>query len=268
MQVNGKVAVPSVSMRAVAIPSEHGGWGFTLEPVMLGLLVAPGWAGLGLGVAALMAFLVRHPLRLWITDLRRGRRYHRTVLAGRVAAGYGGLGLLGLALAIVGASGPFWWPLILAAPLAAFQMYYDARNMGRSLLPETSGAVAMGSVAAGIALAGGTAGGTAAGLWLVLAMRAGAALVYARAQVMRARGARVHIAPVFAAEGLAVAVLAAAAAWGLSPWLSALGMGLLLVYSAVTLARPPVPARVVGWSQIAFGLLMVLLTAAGVRTGL
>lgn len=266
--MSGKVAASAVSMRAVAIPSEHGGWGFTLEPVILGLLVAPGWAGIGLGVTALMAFLVRHPMRLWITDTRRGKRYPRTALAGRIAAAYGGLGLLGLGLAISGARGPFWWPLILATPPAALQAYYDARNMGRSLLPETSGAVAMGSVAAGIALAGGMPGWTAAGLWLVLAMRAAAALVYARAQVMRARGARAEAAPVFAAGGLAVAVLAASAVWGLSPWLSVLGMGLLLVYSAITLARPPVPARVVGWSQMAFGLLMVLLTAAGVRAGL
>jgi hypothetical protein len=263
-----EVAALPVSMRAVAIPSEHGGWGFTLEPVILGLLVSPGWAGVGLGVAALTAFLVRHPLRLWLTDTRRGKRYPRTALAGRVAATYGAMGLVGLVLAIAGARGPFWWPLVLAAPLAAFQIHYDARNMGRSLLPETSGAVAMGSVAAGIALAGGASGGTAAGLWLVLAVRAGAALVYARAQVMRARGAVVEAAPVLAAVAVAVAVLAAAAARGLSPWLSVVGMALLLAYSAVTLARPPVPARVVGWSQMAFGLLMVLLTAAGVRAGL
>jgi hypothetical protein len=48
--------------RAVVIPSEHGGWGLTLEPVVLGLLVAPSIAGLAIGVAAFLAFLVRTPL--------------------------------------------------------------------------------------------------------------------------------------------------------------------------------------------------------------
>jgi hypothetical protein len=28
-------------LRSVALPSEHGGWGLTLEPAVLGLLVAP-----------------------------------------------------------------------------------------------------------------------------------------------------------------------------------------------------------------------------------
>ena len=35
--------------RSVAIPTEHGGWGLTLEPVVLGLAVAPSLAGIALG---------------------------------------------------------------------------------------------------------------------------------------------------------------------------------------------------------------------------
>ena len=38
--------------RVVALPDEHGGWGLTAEPVLLGLLVAPSWAGLAIGAAA------------------------------------------------------------------------------------------------------------------------------------------------------------------------------------------------------------------------
>ncbi|GIW24085.1 MAG: hypothetical protein KatS3mg069_0352 [Meiothermus sp.] len=58
-----------VPLKTVALPNEHGGWGFTLEPILLGLLVAPSWAGLGLGVFALAAFFTRHPLKLWLADL-------------------------------------------------------------------------------------------------------------------------------------------------------------------------------------------------------
>ena len=39
-------------LRAVAVPSEHGGWGLTAEPVLLGLIVAPSAAGACLGAAA------------------------------------------------------------------------------------------------------------------------------------------------------------------------------------------------------------------------
>ena len=33
-------------LRSVAVPTEHGGWGLTAEPVVLGLAVAPSAAAL------------------------------------------------------------------------------------------------------------------------------------------------------------------------------------------------------------------------------
>ena len=35
-----------VRLRTVALPVEHGGWGISLEPVVLGLLVAPSASGI------------------------------------------------------------------------------------------------------------------------------------------------------------------------------------------------------------------------------
>ena len=55
------------------MPDEHGGWGLTAEPALLGLLVAPSWAGAALGIAAFLAFLVRTPLKLVLVDRWRGR---------------------------------------------------------------------------------------------------------------------------------------------------------------------------------------------------
>jgi hypothetical protein len=254
-----------VPLRTIAIPNEHGGWGFTLEPVLLGLLVAPSWAGVGLGLFALAAFFTRHPLKLWLADVRKGKRFPRTPIAGRFALAYGTLGALGLWLAFLKAGGPFYWPLLAALPLIAVQLWYDARNQGRNLLPELAGATAMGSVAAGIGLAGGMEPSLALGLWLVLAARAYAAIHYARTQVMRARGQAIPFRPAYLAVAVAIAVLLLGAAAGWVPWLSVLAVGLLLPFSAYTFARPPVPARVVGWSQMAFGLLVVVFTALGLR---
>ena len=45
------------SIRSIALPLEHGGWGFTLEPVLLGLLVAYSPAAWELSVAALAVSL-------------------------------------------------------------------------------------------------------------------------------------------------------------------------------------------------------------------
>ncbi|RIH86791.1 YwiC-like family protein [Calidithermus roseus] len=254
-----------VPLKTVALPNEHGGWGFTLEPIVLGLLVAPTLAGLGLGIFALAAFFTRHPLKLWLADVRKGKRFPRTPIAGRFALAYGTIGVLGLLLAFLRAEGPFFWPLLAALPLIAIQLWFDAHNKSRNLLPELAGAAAMGSVAAGIGLAGGLEPSLALGLWLVLAARAYAAIHYARTQVMRARGLAVPFRTAYLAEAVAIGVLLLGSAAGWVPWPSVLAVGLLLPFSAYTFARPPVPARVVGWSQMAFGLLVVLLTALGVR---
>jgi len=55
-------------LRPVALPVEHGGWGFLLEPLVVGLGVAPARSSLLLGVAACAAFLLRHPLRIVLSE--------------------------------------------------------------------------------------------------------------------------------------------------------------------------------------------------------
>ena len=143
------------TLRAVAMPTEHGGWSLTLEPVLLGLLVAWSWPGLALGVAAMLAFLARTPLKLVLVDRWRGRWLMRTTVAARVAA----VELLVLValvvVAAIGADARFWWPLLAAAPLVAIELWFDMRSRSRRLLPELAGTVGIGSVAAAIALADG-----------------------------------------------------------------------------------------------------------------
>src|SRR3954463_11180737 len=72
-----------VRVKTIALPTEHGGWGITLEPVVLGLLVAPTPAGVGLALATIGAFLARHPFKIVAGDRRRGRRFPRTPVAER-----------------------------------------------------------------------------------------------------------------------------------------------------------------------------------------
>src|SRR5215510_13317849 len=74
-----------MSWRTVVLPREHGGWSLIAEPALLGLLVAPSWAGLALGLAGLLAFLARQPLRLYLVDRTRSRSLPRTALAAEVA---------------------------------------------------------------------------------------------------------------------------------------------------------------------------------------
>lgn len=248
----------------MALPAEHGGWGLTLEPCLLGLLVAPSAAGLCVAGAALLAFLARTPLKLAVVDRRRGRRLERTVLATRVAAAEV-LVLMALAVAAVllGAAW-FWAPAVLAAPLIAVEGWYEVRSRGRRLVPELAGAVGVCVVAPMIVLADGGDVLLAVGLWSILAARVVTSIPFVRAEIARLHGRPASstgplVADVAALTGAAIAVALD----------QALVAGALAVTAVVVVQRlgrrRPVPRPVVlGLRQMALGFGVVLITALGV----
>lgn len=253
----------SVPLKSVALPTEHGGWGFTLEPILLGLFLSPGPHTLGLFLLGLFGFLARHPLKLVYQDLRKGKRYPRTELALKVGGVYSALALLGLLLAALTAQGPFLLPLLLALPLGAYMLWADALNRSRDLFPEMAAALAMASLAPAGVLAGGLGLEIAWGSFLALALRDVAALYYARTQVLRARGTSPKRYPAHLALWASFLLALLLQSQGLLPAPTTLALLLLAFYGSLALSRPPVEARIIGWTQMGFGLLVVLATALG-----
>ncbi len=251
-------------MRSIALPTEHGGWGFTLEPVLLGLLVAASAAAWELAVAAVAVFLARRPFKLCMTDLVRRRWLDRTRVALAFALGYGSLALLGVVGALVTAGPRFLIAYAVAVPFAATAIAADARMQSRSLMAELTGAVAMGSTATAIALADEWALAEAFGLWLVLVARGLTSITLVRGQIRRVRNKPVGERAIYATAVVTVASMAVLATLDVVPWLSVVAIAALGGLAYVSLSRPPVVAKVVGWTQMAAGLAVVLLTAIGV----
>lgn len=260
---------PRVVLRSVALPSEHGGWSFLLEPLLLGLLAAGSADGLLLALAALGAFLLHQPLKIALKDWRKGRRGPRARLAERFALAYGLLAALPMLALLAGRGGFFLLPLLIAAPLAAVQVYYDARNKSRALPAELAGAAALGSSAAAVALLGSWTLPAALTLWLLAAARALPAVLYVRARLRLEHGRPGPHWPSLLAHVLALAVLALLAAAGAAPWLALLALLMLLGRAALGLSRwrRGRRAAVIGMQEVLFGLLTVLLFAAGLRAG-
>jgi len=134
------IALPSrsVALRPLALPAEHGGWGFLAEPILLGLLIAPSWSGALVAASAVFGFLARHPLKLAFQDAVRGRRYPRTFWCRALAASYLIAALLSLSGAVVQSGAGMLVPFALATPFAVLQAWRDAKNHGRELLAEAS----------------------------------------------------------------------------------------------------------------------------------
>ena len=259
-----------VRLKTVALPTEHGGWGITLEPVLLGLLVAPSLAGAGLGLATTAAFLARHPFKIVAGDRRRGRRFARTPYAERFTLAYMAAALGGLALSVFAADDyTFLLPLVAAAPLAGVQLWYDAAGRSRGLLPEVAGSVAMGSVACSLVLAGGGSWPLALGLWALLAARFVPAILYVRARLAELKGKEYARWPSLLAHALALAGVAGLAAFKSLPWLAVVVTVVLFARAAYGFARRrPSTAKGVGFSEIAFGALTVAAAAIGIAFGI
>lgn len=260
---------PGVRWKSVALPAEHGGWGFLAEPVVLGLVLAPSVAGTLLALAALAGFLCRHPLRLVFLDRRRQVRYPRTAWAERFLAGYAALALLLLLAAFALAPRPFWPALAAAAPIGIVALVFDALGRSREALPEATGAVALGASATVIAIAGGAAAGPAWGAWALLALRAATSVLYVRARIRLDRGLVAGPRAVLAGHALALAVAAALARSTWAPWLATAAFLVLLARAAWGLSpwRRRVRPQALGYQELGYGLLTLALLAVGYRVG-
>ncbi len=250
--------------RAVAMPCEHGGWGLTLEPVLLGLVVAWSGAGVALGVAAFTAFLVRTPLRLVAVDLRRGRWLDRSRLALRI--GIVELVVLASTVAVAVALAGWSWlaPVVVAGPLVAIELSFDVRSRGRRLVPELCGAIGITSVAASIVLAAGHSDALAAGVWLVLAARVVGAIPFVRVQILRLRRGQGPVWQSNLAQVVSVALATAAVIADRRLLLGLVGVVVLAAMQSAWVRRAPIPANQVGLRQMGMGLALVAVSAVGV----
>jgi hypothetical protein len=261
--------VEPLRLKPLALPVEHGGWGMLMAPVLLGLLAAPSLEALGVGLGACFAFLARHPLKLAAADWRQARRTARTRAAERFALLYSSLAVGSLAWA-AGAPSGWWWPLALALPLALAQFQDDVRHQGRRLLPELLGAVALASVVGSELRASGWSLAASFSAWAIVAAKATAAVLYVRARIRCDRGLEFGSVAVLVVHALGLATAMALATAQLLPWLAAFGFGLLLARAAHGLSRfhRPVPAKAVGFMELAWSAAFVLLTAFGYAAGL
>lgn len=250
-------------LRAVALPNEHGGWGLTAEPVVLGLLIGPSVAGACLGAAAVLAFLARTPVKLLSIDVRHGRRGGRSRLAAQVAAvELTVVVLLGIAALLL--AGWAWLvPVAVAAPFVGVEWWYDSRGRGRRLVPELSGAVGIAAVAAAVVLAGDGPASLAVGAWLVLAARAVGSIPFVRTQILRLRRGTGSVRRSDAWQAAAVAVAVGAAAVEPRVIAGSIAVIALAALQCWWMRRPPVPPKRLGFTQLGLGVGLVVVTAVG-----
>ncbi len=122
------------------LPKEHGSWSLALEPLALGLLVAPSAAGSLLAVAVLSGFFLRRPLKVVLSRKPDPRR----LLAFGCVAALTASAFASLLLAMKFDGVMRLWPLIPAALAGLTFAWFDSRNEAREGAAEVAGAIAFG----------------------------------------------------------------------------------------------------------------------------
>ena len=254
-------------IRSVALPIEHGGWAFLLEPIVLGLLVAWSWTGFVLSIGALAAFLLHQPLKTAFRDRMAGRRAPRTIWAERFAAFYGLIAIASLGWVVWSAPSRVLVALGIFVPLASVQLAYDVRGQSRALVPEIAGAAALAGIAVAIAMLDGWTVGLAMGLWGILVARSAPSIVYVRERLLLERGKGARLAVTIAVHALAVIAVALLWWMGVSSLAATVATVLLLARACHGLSRWRIGRRpaMIGMQESFIGLGFVVAVWLGGR---
>lgn len=255
--------------KSIALPPEHGAWGFLLEPLVLGFAIAPSLAGLFLALTMLGLFLVRHPLKIAVVDRRKGKRYARTRIAEQFVVGYGLLAAISGAIVLLLVDVVVLVPLLVAAPLGIYQALSYMENRGRDVLPEISGAIALSAAASSLALAGGRAWGLAIALWIIIVARAVPSILYIRARIRLEKGQEASFRSAMLANVAATGLIAVLATVRVVPVLAVVALVVLLVRAVWGLSekRKIRQVKILGVLEFAYGTMVVLLTLIGYGFG-
>lgn len=216
-----------------------------LEPLALGLLAAPSWAGAYLSVAVVAAFLARRPLQQCATIPE----------AGQALVGLGVLSLSMLGLTVWRAGLPALLPLIVSVPAVLVFLSYDTYQAARTEIAEIAGVAAFAFVPAALALCGGRSHTAAIGLATLMLARSIPTVLVVRAYVRRRKGKPGGAVAAILVSAAAVLVIAGLATARKMPIADVL-LVLMLFLRAIWLLgawRPDFSARQIGVAECFLG---------------
>ncbi len=254
-----------VNTKAIALPIEHGWWGFVFDPLTAGLLIAFSPAALWISLLVVGAFLTRQPLKVLLNAWQAKRDLPQTPVARKFVLIYGAIFTVGLLGSLYFVPQPAFLPFLFILPLAAYQIYCDASRKSRQLLPELTGAIAVSSSVAVIALADNWTLPAALGLWAIFVARLIPSILYVRNRLLLEKGKPFSRAlPVFS-HVAAFAMVAALAFYGLSPLLTVLMFAVLQARAAIGLSpfRSKIKAMRIGVWEVVYGTLTALSVVIG-----
>ena len=242
----------------LTLPKEHGSWSLALEPLALGILVAPSAAGGVLLLTAFAAFLLRRPLKIVLA----GKPDPRFWRAFAIAIALSLLAIAGLLATMTMGGIRNLWPLIPAAIAGLGFAWFDSRNESRQEAAELCGATAFGALPATFGTLAGWPVAESFALAAVMLVRSVSTVLFVRTYLRRKKGYATNRAPAFVVVGLGFFITAFLVFSHLAPW-PVMAFAFLLAAGTFWVLRGnhQFSARKIGFAEMIFGLLMIFTLA-------
>jgi hypothetical protein len=258
---------PQIPTSRIILPTEHGSWSFLFEPIVVGSALAFSATAPWIALIMIGAFFARQPLK---TAYIARKNPVVSGTATKFVILFGALALTGLIGAVLTADA--WWvfyPFAVAAPLAVQQAMLDLSKKSRDLLAELTGAVAISSSVAAIALAVGLVWPAAVALGAVFVGRLIPSFLYVRIRLLLEKGKPYERVQPIASHFISLLMIVGLAMIGFASWLT-VGMFAFLAarcLHGLSPYRVKMKAMKIGVWEVIYGTLTVVSIIAGYYIG-
>jgi len=268
---SGVIQVKSrIPVKSIALPVEHGSWGFLFEPLLAGLLIAPTLGGAFLSIFIIGAFLSRQPLKFVVGDYLQKKSLPRTPVALRWTLYFEAIAAVGFIASLFTATPISFVPLILSAPVVIYLILQDASRKSREIVPEILGASVLATSIASLSLAAGHNYQFAAAMWLIMLSRLIPSVLYVRNRLRLEKKKDYSIAVPVISHAAALVVMGALYYAGLGSVLTIAVAAFFLVRSTTGLSsrRKKLTAKQLGVREVIYGAVYALTVVIGYYAGI
>ncbi|MCF6268550.1 MAG: YwiC-like family protein [Melioribacteraceae bacterium] len=242
----------------IALPKEHGAWGFVLEPLLLSLIVAFTLDGLLLALATFFMFLLNQPFKI-LTTKSVNKKFRTTAIA--LLIFYLSIAILLLVFPLLNTEFylllPFYTAVIILLVYKYFEFYNFSRNLFIELLPIFS----MTLIATSIVMIDNSFTINPIVFGILLLSRAVPTVIYINAKVKWIKGFEFSIIPTHILNSAFFLFIIYASFNNLLPMLSILGAFILTLRSAIGFSRFNFCKTVkqIGVAEFIYGSLFVVI---------
>ncbi len=167
-----------LSIKMIALPREHGAWGFTIEPLLLGLLVVWSVPNALLALATFLTFLAHQPVKIFFSSYKAKRKSALLFIIG-----YGSAGVFAFYFYLTRVSLQAGLPVYGALGMMFFYLILDLLHWNKRIYIEIIAPAAIGLMTMSMALSAGWGTAESLALWLLLLTRSIPTAFYVHARL-------------------------------------------------------------------------------------